>query len=55
MDELGEVDCGDEGAGESCCDDEMLGGELRLLWLLGGDAMLGGCSRCGCTEGCCVV
>ena len=46
IEELGEVDCGEEGAGESCCeDDAMLGGECTLLWLLGGEAIEGGCGR----------
>ena len=30
MEELGEVDCGEEGEGDNWDCDEMLGGELRL-------------------------
>ena len=50
MEELGEVEVGEDGDGDSCDCDDRLGGELRLFRLIGGEAMLGGCSRCGCTE-----
>ena len=50
MEELGEVEVGEDGDGDNCDCDDRLGGELRLFRLIGGEAMLGGCSRCGCTE-----